>query len=177
MYVFSNCREVELFCNGVSLGRKKMEQDGYLIWEQVTYEPGVLEGVGYGSWFSEVDQVENSSTEEAVIREKIETTGTQNQIRLRKDYAEGQIYLLRAEIVDEKGNIVPDRDSELTFTVDHGRILGTSNGDPSDHTPPSGNVRRTFHGLAQVILRCEAPVTVSVFEKDRLVCREKFFYL
>lgn len=174
VYVFSNCREVELFCNGVSLGRKKMEQDGYLIWEQVTYEPGVLEGVGYGSWFSEVAQVENSSTEEAVIREKIETTGTQNQIRLRKDYAEGQIYLLRAEVVDKKGNIVPNRDSELTFTVDHGRILGTSNGDPSDHMPPSGNVRRTFHGLAQVILRGEGPVTVSVFEKDRLVCREKF---
>lgn len=34
-------------------------------------------------------------------------------------------------------------------------MLGTSNGDPSDHTLPNGPVRRAFHGLAQAVIRLD----------------------
>ena len=38
---FSNCGEVELFLNGVSLGRKTMPKNSHLQW-MVKYAPGTL---------------------------------------------------------------------------------------------------------------------------------------
>ena len=44
--VNSNLEEIELFLNGKSLGRKKMERLGHLEW-QVPFEEGKIEAVGY----------------------------------------------------------------------------------------------------------------------------------
>jgi len=46
VWCFSNCREVELFLNGKSLGRKTMERNSHLEW-MVKYEPGTLSAKGY----------------------------------------------------------------------------------------------------------------------------------
>jgi beta-galactosidase len=45
VWVHSNCDEVELFLNGKSLGKKKMERNGHLEWS-VPYAPGKLEAKG-----------------------------------------------------------------------------------------------------------------------------------
>ena len=46
MRCFSNCKEVELFSNGRSLGKKSMPPNQYLDWN-VNPVPGVLSAKGY----------------------------------------------------------------------------------------------------------------------------------
>ncbi|HJB91979.1 MAG TPA: DUF4982 domain-containing protein [Candidatus Eisenbergiella merdavium] len=149
VHVFSNCEEVELFLNGRSLGRKTMEPDGYLVWEGIEWEQGVLAGRGF------------SEGKEAAVSER-RTTGAACAVRLAKEYQEGEIHIFRAEIVDCEGQIVPDAEHLLTFSAENGKILGTANGDPSDHDAPGGSTRHAFGGLAQAIVRGGEGLRVSV---------------
>ena len=48
VWCFSNCKEVELFLNGKSLGRKTMKPNSHVEW-MVKYEPGTLSAQGYDS--------------------------------------------------------------------------------------------------------------------------------
>ena len=147
IYVFSNCDEVELFVNGVSLGRKALETDGYLVWEGIPFEAGELLGIGYRNGVKCIDK-------------KIETTGEPSAVRLVEDYHEDEIRILRAEIVDGKGRVIPTADSDIVFEAENGVILGTANGNPSDHSAPNGNERKAFNGLAQVIVKTEGQSVV-----------------
>lgn len=148
MYVFSNCPEVELFVNGVSQGRKQMERDGYLVWENVVFQPGCVSALGYRDG-------------REVLREEVHTTGRGEKLRLSVSYSEGNIKIICADILDSAGRVAVDACPEIVFQVSGGRILGTSNGDPSDHALPAGNVRRAFHGKAQVIIAAGTPATVT----------------
>lgn len=148
LYVFSNCEEVELFVNGASQGRKTMERDGYLIWEGITYQPGSVVAVGYRRGAE-------------TCREEVRTTGNAERLRLSLTYGEGNIKVICAETLDANGLVAVDGDAEITFEVSGGRILGTSNGDPSDHVLPAGNVRKAFHGKAQAIVSAKSPVTIT----------------
>ena len=149
IHVFSNCSQVELFINGRSLGRKSMKQDGYLTWERIEFEQGELCAKGYD--------------EGSVILEKtVRTTGAPAGVRLSIDYQENDIAVIRAEIQDTNGLMVPDACCGLTFVTDGDAVLlGTSNGDPSDHTPVHSNVRRTFNGLAQAVVRFSGKADVT----------------
>lgn len=149
VYVFSNCDEAELFINGRSLGRKVMQPDGYLIWEDVAWEPGTLSAVGYADG-------------KEAARDLRQTTGKPCRVRLLEEYREGEIHIFRAELTDEEDRVIPDADLKLKFHAHNGKVLGTANGDPSDHDAPNGSVRRTFHGLAQVIVRGGDDLCVSV---------------
>ena len=68
VWAHSNCEEVELFLNGVSLGRKKMPKNSHLEWK-VKYAPGALLARGY-----------NGGKE--ILTEKIETTGAPTAVQL-----------------------------------------------------------------------------------------------
>lgn len=152
MYVFSNCEEVELFVNGVSQGRKKMELDSYLMWEDIIYQPGSVSAVGY------CNNIE-------ICREEIVTTGKAVKIKLTETYTESDIKLICADVLDENGQIA-DNDVEVVFEVNRGRILGTSNGNPSDHAIPNSNMRKTFYGKAQVIVSAKSPVTIRAYTAE-----------
>lgn len=150
VHVFSNCREVELFVNGRSLGRKSMEMDGYLVWDGVSYEPGMLCAKGY----------DEAGT--VIMEEEVKTTGPAAQVRLSTDFRESNIVVIKAEILDKDGMLVPDACTELSLSIDgQAVLLGASNGDPSDHTPVRSSVRRAFNGLAQMIVRLEGEAAVS----------------
>ena len=143
----TNCEEVELFLNGRSQGRRRVEPLGHAQW-QVTYEPGTLEAKGYRDG-------------RLVLTDKVETTGAPAAIRLTADRCrsfgdDGEIEIISAAIVDAEGRVVPYASNLITFNVLGGRILGVSNGDPDSHDSESGPLSRAFHGLAQVILRSES---------------------
>ena len=157
VYVFSNCDEVELFLNGKRKKKKAMNPDGYLIWEGISWEPGALSGVGYADG-------------KEAARDTRQTTGQPCKVRLTEEYREGEIHIFRAEIVDEKGRIVPDADQRLVFEAENGKVLGTANGDPADHDAPGGKSRRTFHGLAQAIIRGGEELRVSVTVESECQC-------
>ena len=68
---FSNCKEVELFLNGKSLGKQTMQPNWFLDWN-VKYEPGVLSAKGYDDG-------------RLVAETRAETTGAPAAIQLSPD--------------------------------------------------------------------------------------------
>jgi len=81
---------------------------------------------------------------------EIERPQNQNPI-----FSDGQdVALLRVSVVDSNGLLARSAANEITFSVvsGAGRIVGTGNGNPSDHTPDQGNKRQVFNGLARVIV-------------------------
>jgi len=123
----SNCEEVELFLNGASLGRKKMEPNGHLAWP-VRYAPGTLLAKGYRAG-------------KESLTTKVETTGTASAVALAPDRpaikADGRdVAVVTVEIRDTAGRIVPIAGDQVAFTLSGpGRIIGVGNGDPSSHEP------------------------------------------
>jgi beta-galactosidase len=124
----SNCKQVELFLNGASLGKRAMKPNSKVSW-QVRYASGTLGARGF-------DEAGN------VIREtRVETTGDATQIRLTPDRssinADGEdVAVLTVTALDAQGRVVPVAQSKINFTIEGaGRILGVGNGDPSCHEP------------------------------------------
>ena len=147
--VFSNCKRVELFLNGKSLGKQTMLPNSYLDWN-VIYEPGVLSAKG----FDENDKL--------ILETKVETTGAPAAIKLSPDrttiHADSEdCSVVNVSIVDAQGRIVPTANNLIHFGLNgSGKIIGVGNGDPSCHEPDKCEAnweRSTFNGYAQVIVQ------------------------
>jgi beta-galactosidase len=123
----SNCKEVELFLNGQSLGRKTMSANSHLKWS-VPYAPGVLLAKGYKD-----DQV--------IAEQKVETAGPSAAVKLTPDRASIQadgedLSIITVAVTDAAGRMVPVADNHIAFELSGpGRIIGVGNGDPSCHEP------------------------------------------
>jgi len=145
VWAYSNCEEVELFLNGMSLGRKPIPPKSHLEWS-VNYAPGVLLARAYNGGRVAVE-VQN------------ETTGTPAAIRLMSDVekisADGQdVAIVAVSVVDVQGRVVPTASNNIQFSIEGpGKIIGVGNGDPSCHEPDKGTSRSVFGGLAQVIVQ------------------------
>lgn len=141
---YSNHEAVELFLNGVSLGRQTMPRNGHLEW-QVVYQPGVLEARGY-----------RGGTVVATTR--IETTGAPAKLVLTPDRTElradgTDVAVFAVSTVDGQGRHVPVAANHVQFAVTGGRIIGVGNGDPGCHEPDQGSARSLFNGYAQVLVQ------------------------
>jgi beta-galactosidase len=125
---FSNCRQVELFLNGASLGKQEMKPDSKLSWN-VKYAPGTLSAKGF-------DAAGNLLAEN-----RVETTGVPARIQLTPDRqtinADGEdVAVFTVAALDDQGRIVPVAQNQVNFSLEGaGRILGVGNGDPSCHEP------------------------------------------
>jgi beta-galactosidase len=125
---FSNCKQVELFLNGASLGKRAMKPNSKLSW-QVKYAPGTLSAKGF-------DAAGN-----VIAETKVETTGDAAQIQLTPDRktinADGQdVSVFTVSAVDAQGSMVPVAQNNIHFSVEGaGNIIGVGNGDPSCHEP------------------------------------------
>jgi beta-galactosidase len=142
---FSNCKTVELFLNGKSLGKQDMPANEYLDW-QVTYAPGVLSAKGFNG-------------RKRVAETKVETTGAPAAIRLQPDRSDitadaRDLSIVDVSIVDAKGRAVPDADNLVQFELKGpGKIIGVGNGDPSSHEADKASERHAFNGYAQVVVQ------------------------
>jgi len=127
VWCYSNCREVELFLNGQSLGRKTMEPNSHLAW-MVKYAPGVLSAKGYNGG-------------KVIAETKIETTGEPVAVQLTPDRstlnADGEdVSVFTVSATDAPGRVVPVATNLVHFELNGpGKILGVGNGDPSCHEP------------------------------------------
>lgn len=145
VYCYSNLEEVELFVNGVSQGRKRMEENWYLEWPDVIYEPGSLSARGYAGG-------------REVLFKEVRTTGAPYKICLVPDRTElraggADVAAIAAKILDQENNVVPYAENLLTFEVTGcGAFLGCGNGDPGSHESDKVPARRAFHGLCQLLV-------------------------
>jgi beta-galactosidase len=125
---FSNCKQVELFLNGASLGKQDLQPNSKLSWK-VEYAPGTLSAKGF-------DAAGN-----VLAETKVETTGDAAQIKLTPDRqtinGDGQdVSVFTVSAVDAQGRVVPVAGNKVHFAVaGAGRIIGVGNGDPSCHEP------------------------------------------
>jgi beta-galactosidase len=164
---YTNCDSAELIVNGRSFGEKSYEfprqgmtreyghfeqpyrhvatSDLHLSWD-VPYEPGVLRLLGRNNG-------------EVVIDREISTTDEASSIRLVPDRdsiaADGRdICHVRVEMVDAKGQAVPDANDRITFRIEgEGRLIGTDNGQPDCLESMQSPVKNAFNGLCLAIVQ------------------------
>ena len=145
VWVHSNMDRVELFHNGQSLGAKDMPKDQHLSWI-VKYAPGTIEARGFKGG-------------KQALTAKRETTGPAAKLVLRLDRteisADGEdVAICVAAVQDAQGRVLPITDSDVAFQVTGpGAIIGTGNGDPTNHEPDPGPKRKAFAGLCMVIVQ------------------------
>ena len=145
VWVFSNLDRVELLVHGKSLGVKDVKKDSHVAWN-VAYAPGSIEARGFKG-------------DKVVLTEKRETTGVAAKLAVRVDrnqtLANGEdVAMFAVEVHDAQGRMVPITDSEVTFRVSGpGRLIGVGNGDPTDHAPDKGLLKKAFSGMCMALVQ------------------------
>ena len=125
---YSNCKQIELFLNGASVGKQAMKLNSKLTW-QVKYAPGTLSAKGY------------DEAGKLIAETKVETTGSAAQVQLTPDRrtinADGQdVSVFTVSAVDAQGRVVALAQNKINFAIEGaGKIIGVGNGDPSCHEP------------------------------------------
>ena len=149
VHVYSSGDEAELFVNGKSYGRIK--KDGYrFVWDQVVYRPGTVDVIVYKNG-------------QLWARDRVCTAGKASMLLASVDYAGEDLSFVTVDVADREGNLVPDADHLLTFSVKGpAQLVATDAGDPTSHVPFYSPSLPAFHGKASVIVRRtgEGPITV-----------------
>lgn len=144
----TNCEEVELFLNGVSLGRRKSDACEQCIWE-VNFVPGKLSAVAYNANIAvaKAENVTAGKPAKIVISPDREYINNDGMDTVPVNFS----------VADENGNIVENADNLLNFEIiGDGTLLGVGNGGPncleSDHEPR----RSLFAGHAQALIQSKS---------------------
>lgn len=137
---FTNCEEVELFLNSVSLGSKKRADfpNRTITWE-IPYEPGELKAVAKNGG--------------AVVAENIIATAGEAKA-MNVECTKSEIKADRTELahifvtlVDDKGNLVYGADNEITCNISGPlRLLGMEDANPSNIDSYKDNKQKAFRG-------------------------------
>jgi beta-galactosidase len=149
--VFSNCDEVELYLNGMSLGLKALNPDASARKWVVPFAAGELKAVGRQKGHD-------------VATETLRTAGKPAKVMLTVERGKlspswDDVGYLRATVEDAQGVTVPDAAMPLTFAVSGpGVIVSTDSGDNADHSGFQKLDRKAFQGHAVVLVRATGPV-------------------
>ncbi len=137
--VYSNCREVELFLNGRSLGTQPLPPDAAPRAWNVPFVPGTLKAVA-----------RNGNGQGAVC--ELRTAGSPAKIILSRDRptltpAWDDVARVSATIVDGQGVPVPRAADLISFqAAGSGIIAAVDNGDNNSHELFETNQRRAYGG-------------------------------
>jgi beta-galactosidase len=124
----SNCKAVELFLNGQSLGKQTMKRDSKLSW-QVKYAPGTLSAKGYDAGGQVIAEAKEETTGDAAAIQL-----TPNRTTINADGEDVSVFTVSA--LDAQGRTVPIATNLIHLDLSGaGKILGVGNGDPSCHEP------------------------------------------
>ncbi len=146
--VYSNCREVELFLNGQSLGSKPLPSNASPREWLVSFMPGVLKAIAR-------DHGKETATDE------LRTAGKPSAILLQPcslslGCSWEDVAIVRAVVVDASGIEVPGADNRISFQVTGpAQIVATDNGDNSNPGPFQSTVRNSPNGLCTVYVKAD----------------------
>ena len=145
MYLFSKCDEAELFVNGASVGRKKIDKYSYASWE-VDFEPGEVSAVGYKNGIEAGRKTLATTGDTARLFAKVEHVSRDKNGIVRA--------IIKLSALDSEGRVVPTADNDFDIITGDGVTLaGAGNGNPICHDNPQSTSYPLFAGLAQVILQ------------------------
>ena len=166
--VYSNCDEVELFLNGVSLGKQSRSADDSPRMWKVQYAPGALTAVAK-NWES-VDGYRGGRTPGAtgdtkmllkVATYELRTAGSSAKILLTPDRNSvgptwDDVVYVTATVVDANGVLIPSASDLITFKVSgSGVIAAVDSGNNASHEPFQASERKAYQG------RCFAMIKAS----------------
>ena len=145
--VTSNAAVVELWVNGVSQGRKRLNPavSRIAVW-QVPYAPGSLEAVAY------------DAAGRIVARDRQDSFGDSAALRVESDRrtlsADGrELAFLTISTVDAQGHPVRNANNRVSVEVSGaGVLLGLDNGDSTDYEEYKTTSRRLFSGLLLAVV-------------------------
>jgi beta-galactosidase len=145
VWVHSNLDRVELLLNGRSLGAQEVKKNQHVAWN-VGYAAGAIEARGYKG-------------DKLVMTTRRETVGAAAKLVMTADRdevnADGEdVAMFAVAVHDAQGREVPIADSEISFRISGaGKLIGVGNGDPTDHEPDKGQVRKAFSGLCMALMQ------------------------
>ncbi len=159
--VCSNAPQVELYLNGVSLGRRKL--DGRLVADfSVPYRPGVLKAEAYDENGLVIAKAVRRSFSEAV------------SLHIQEEaYGRLRFYTITAR--DKGGNPVENANRRVFVSVTGGALLGLDNGDAADYDQYQTDNRRMFGGKLLAIVQAEpgeTPVLSARFCEEDIPVRK-----
>ncbi|MCU6454114.1 DUF4982 domain-containing protein [Sphingomonas sp. A2-49] len=144
--VYSNCRRVEAFLNGRSLGVQAIHDDAAPRRWPVRYAPGEVRATcrdpGAGT-----------------VTDTLRTAGRAVRVVLEAERRSvgssfDDLAYVRARVVDARGTTVPADGRRLRFAVDGaGALVATDNGSSVDHTPFASAERAVERGHAVALVR------------------------
>jgi len=147
---YSNCREVELFLNGKSLGVKPINADASPRMWKVSYAPGTLKAVGRNDG-------------KVVAEVEMQTAGPAARIVLKADRDRiapvwDEVSFVSAAVVDRNGVTVPGADDLISFTISGpGAIAAVDSADNASHEPFQAYERRAFRGRCVAMVKATKP--------------------
>jgi len=151
--VYADAAAVELFLNGQRLGRKVVER--YKAFFDITYQPGELRAVAYGTDGSQSEYV-------------LQTAGADVQLSAQADRAilsaDGQdLSYITASVVDSRGILNTAVEKTVKVTVEGPGILqGLGSADPLSEENFAGPEHKTFEGRLLAVVRATAVGTIQV---------------
>ncbi len=145
--VYTRCDEVRLELNGKLIGTTEVSDNTKLTAKfSVPYQSGVLTAIGLHEG-------------KEIVRQTLKTTGAPAALRIiaEKDTIladKNHLAYFNVEIIDEKGQLVPDAEIPVDFEVQgNGRLQAVANGNPADMKSFQQPHVSTFRGRCQVIVR------------------------
>jgi beta-galactosidase len=158
--VYTRAPAVHLLLNGKMVAEKNIaDSNRFTARFSIPYQPGELKAVA----------IENGK---AVAEKMLATAGPARSIRLTADRSvitasRNDLAYIGVDIVDAKGNIVPDAVVPVQFTITgNGELAGTGNGNPADMASFKQPHRNTFRGRCLVILRPKGATGEISLEAD-----------
>lgn len=144
VWVYTNCEEVELFRDGTSCGRQKIEKYGHGEWN-LEYYKGELKAVGYNNNAKAAEEIIKTTKKAVKLKMRLENEN------IRANNEDTAIITCYCE--DEEGNPVPDAEAYIDFECNSlGKIIGTGS-DVCDHDPVTAPSRRMRAGLCSVAVK------------------------
>jgi beta-galactosidase len=148
--VYSDCQDVELFLNGVSLGTKPLNANASpRVW-QVDFAPGSLKAVAKnGGQVAATDELRTAGQPARIVL-------TASGATIPADY-DGVCRVL-ARVVDDQGATVPSADPLINFKVSGpGVIAAVDNANYISHELFQTTERTAWEGWCVAFVRASAP--------------------
>ncbi len=141
--VYTNCQELELFLNGVSLGRKQIEEYGQGNWN-VAFAPGELKCVAYQDGKAAAEHIRQTTKAPArlVLRQELPMRANNYDVGI-----------FTCQCVDEDGRVVENASPFVRFAVNEfAKIVGTGS-DNCDHNKVTLPERRMYAGKIAIAVK------------------------
>ena len=146
VWAYTNCKEVELWLNGKSLGAKKKSGDDLHITWRVPFTPGTLKAIG-------------RTGGKEILNQEIKTAGVPARMILEADRkiitADGKdLSFVTIKVLDAQGTLVPLADNLIQFTVSgEGKLVGVDNGLQTSLESFQASEHKAFHGLCLAVVQ------------------------